>query len=217
MITVFGSAKGGVGKSTLLANLAIIRRTKGKKVLVIDGDPQETIQLFASRRIAAKHEPRLQYAVQRGEGITQQLEAFYEDYDDILVDTRGADSEELRAALLVADIFISPVQPSQADIETLVLIDPIVKNTVRYNKTLRNLIVTNMASTHPAATTADDMAAFCEDLPNLKLATTIIRMRQVFKDAHLAGKSVIEMTGGESGDKARKEILQLEAEIWGDE
>lgn len=219
MIVLFGSGKGGVGKSTLLSNLAVQRVRAGHKVMLIDGDPQETLRKWMQRRMQAGHAPIMPYAVQRGDEVTKQIEMFYENYNDIFVDTRGADSDELRGALLVADILISPVKPSCADIETLFDLDTLVKNTRRINKSLRSLVVTNMAPTHAMANTAEDMASFCADekLANLQLANSIVRHRQVFMDALLEGKGAVEINGKDSVEKGQFEVMQLEKEIWNEQ
>ena len=51
MIIVVGGIKGGAGKSTIAANLAVRRATE-HNVLLVDGDDQETTALWASTRSA---------------------------------------------------------------------------------------------------------------------------------------------------------------------
>ena len=41
----FASPKGGVGKTTLAANVADAMRRQGRRVLVMDFDPQNTLRL----------------------------------------------------------------------------------------------------------------------------------------------------------------------------
>jgi len=42
MILAIGAVKGGVGKSLIATNLAVLRSSLGKKVLLVDADEQAT-------------------------------------------------------------------------------------------------------------------------------------------------------------------------------
>jgi len=45
-----GNTKGGVGKTTIAINLAIARALPGRKVWLIDGDPQRTSEMAVTIR-----------------------------------------------------------------------------------------------------------------------------------------------------------------------
>lgn len=61
------SAKGGVGKSTLTANLAVALRARGHAVLAIDTDPQNSLHFHFSFRLGT--DLGLVHAVQSGNGL----------------------------------------------------------------------------------------------------------------------------------------------------
>ena len=48
-VITLASRKGGAGKSTLTAQLAAQAQVAGKRVLVIDADPQGSLKLWHSR------------------------------------------------------------------------------------------------------------------------------------------------------------------------
>lgn len=50
MILTVGNIKGGVGKTTLAVNLAIVRAAGGRDVLLVDGDEQRTALTFTDLR-----------------------------------------------------------------------------------------------------------------------------------------------------------------------
>jgi chromosome partitioning protein len=61
MILAVGNVKGGVGKTTLALNLAIVRTGEGHDVLLVDGDEQGTALLFTelSARRSASSPPSM--------------------------------------------------------------------------------------------------------------------------------------------------------------
>lgn len=50
MIILIGSEKGGVGKSTLATNLAVLLVSSGKDVVILDADRQSTCANWAQDR-----------------------------------------------------------------------------------------------------------------------------------------------------------------------
>jgi len=50
VILTVGNTKGGVGKTTIAVNLAILRVSAGREVLLVDGDEQGTASLFSQLR-----------------------------------------------------------------------------------------------------------------------------------------------------------------------
>jgi chromosome partitioning protein len=110
------SQKGGSGKSTLSLHLATEASRKGKKVLVIDLDPQGNAVRWAGRRgdlppdVSAESPAAL-------DDVLRDAEA--ESYDLVVFDTApNADRTALRAAK-AADLIMIPCRPSQFDLEAI--------------------------------------------------------------------------------------------------
>lgn len=110
----FITAKGGPGKSTLAASIAVAAQESGEKVYLIDLDPQESLYKWGQRREA--DEPavdkitadKLQAAV----GSIKKA-----GYTLAIIDTAGVDTAANSAAMAVADMCLVPSRPSMLDIE----------------------------------------------------------------------------------------------------
>lgn len=215
-ITAFVSEKGGVGKSTDASNMGVQRAKKGKRVLLLDADPQRTLKKWADRRAMEGHQPAIQCFEVAASKLQAMLERFDDQYDEIIIDTGGADSTEMRLSLMLADVIVCPCQPSQADIETLENINVLLEKTLAERPDVRAYILTSKAPTHVSSTAADDMRAFCANFKSLPLLKTIICERQPFRDALLFGQGVVELPVNKLTLKAICEAEALEKEIWND-
>ena len=109
------SQKGGTGKSTLACSLAVAAAEQGLKTSVIDIDLQGTTKKWYGRR-EAEDGPEVN-ALTGG-----QLEAAIpllrkQGVQLVIIDTPGADTPGVTAAIQVADLCLVPARPSVADIE----------------------------------------------------------------------------------------------------
>ena len=106
MIVVVGGIKGGSGKSTIAANLAVARATK-HQVLLIDGDDQESTTAWFSQRRATHPNlsPNLTFAQITGKTARERILKLSQHHDATIIDVGGRDTTTQRAALSVADLF----------------------------------------------------------------------------------------------------------------
>ena len=110
---VIASQKGGAGKSTLCAHLAVQASRAGKAVYLIDTDPQGSLTAWHQRRTA--EEPAL-VGVQF-EAIGKGLETLRSRSADLVViDTAPSRSVENQALFKLADLVVVPVRASPADL-----------------------------------------------------------------------------------------------------
>ncbi len=110
------SQKGGSGKSTLSVHLAAEGATRGRKVLLIDLDPQGNAVRWGARRGDAAPDVSAE-SVAAIDRVLQSAER--EGYDLVVFDTApNADQSALLAAR-VADVILIPCRPSQFDIEAV--------------------------------------------------------------------------------------------------
>jgi AAA domain len=83
VITAVINQKGGSGKTTIALNLAAAMAREGKKVLLIDADPQQTAQDWAAVRSTA---PPFQVIGMSKPILHRDLPKLSVDYDEIVID-----------------------------------------------------------------------------------------------------------------------------------
>lgn len=132
-IIVVGGEKGGTGKTTFATHLAYMRAVSGRNVVLVDSDPQRSASQFCATRLANGIFPEIpcQQLVAAIEGreaktltlnlglIVSTLSKLSKQYEDVIVDTGGRDSPELRAALSMAHGVYMPMEPGQYGAWTL--------------------------------------------------------------------------------------------------
>ena len=101
------NGKGGCGKSTIATALADECTRRGLRCLVVDCDAPQYTALRWSRAgdVAAVAVADVADVPRLGAG-----------YDRVIVDTAGRDDSTMRAAIMLADLVVVPVQPTPADL-----------------------------------------------------------------------------------------------------
>lgn len=113
-ILTFVTQKGGTGKSTLAASIAIAAEEAELRTHVLDLDPQSTLKNWRGRR-AAEAPAVDSVDAQR---IPAALEALQTAGTDLVViDTAGTDTPATAAAIRLASLCLIPVRPSIVDLE----------------------------------------------------------------------------------------------------
>lgn len=113
-ILTFVTQKGGTGKSTLAASIAIAAEEQGQRVHLLDLDPQGTLRNWRSRREAEA--PAVDHVDAARIGAA--LEALRKARIDLVViDTAGTDTPATATAIRHADLCLIPVRPSIVDLE----------------------------------------------------------------------------------------------------
>jgi chromosome partitioning protein len=111
-VIAFVNSKGGGGKTTFAWQLGNVWSAAGKKVLLIDTDPQGTLSIFYAKRQDKALMEGISESLSRLDARLKRARA--EDWDFIVIDTPGR-LAELGPAIRSADLIVSPIQPAGAD------------------------------------------------------------------------------------------------------
>jgi chromosome partitioning protein len=214
MIYLVGSSKGGAGKSTVAVNLAAcLAHLRARDVLLVDTDKkQPSSTLWARLRAANPDVPQLSSIELSAASLGHEVRKLMRKYDDIVIDAGGHDSAELRAALLVAEVVLTPAAPALFDIAAMSTDAALLDAARGFNPGLRAFVVINNASTHHQETGTRDMREQLANLaPNFIVLDAMLRRRAAYDTAKLDGIGVVEGPG--PADKAAREMLWVFEEL----
>lgn len=208
VIILIGAIKGGAGKSTLATNVATMLAKKSKDVILVDADRQGTTSNWSQDR--ADIEVTHIESVSKYDNIKLALRDLNKRYEFVVVDSQGRDSVELRTGLLSADLCLIPCRPSQADLDTIPLINTLINNAREINEPLRAYCVLTQSPTNPSITEIQQAKEFLTEFgTEMKLLKTIIFERKVYRDALAQGLGVCEM----DNEKAIAEMNGVFSEV----
>lgn len=110
--------KGGAGKSTLAAHLAVACLLRKKKVALIDIDPQSTLAAWydARRETLGEAAGGLVFESVTGWRAAKTVETLAREVDIVVVDSPPHAETDARVAVRAADLVVIPTQPSPPDV-----------------------------------------------------------------------------------------------------
>lgn len=212
MILAIAGEKGGTGKTTLATNLCQIRKSEGHDVLLVDSDLQVSSSVWIGLRDEDESLESIPCIQKTGNTLRKQIRDLANRYEDIIIDTGGRDSVEMRGAIAAADVVYIPIRASQFDISTLLTMQELVEQIKAYNDELKVFVCINQASTNVRVSEHTEAQKIIKDeaLSELTLSNVVIHDRIAFRTAAKKGMGVVEL----GSSKAAEEIIKLYKEIY---
>lgn len=205
MIYVLSGIKGGSGRSTISEHLTVWLAKQGADVLLVDADEQGTASDFTAWR---EHtlDGNVGYTLVQliGANLRKQVETMKPKYDHIVIDTGGRDTTSQRAALIIADVALIPIQPRSHDVWTLSKLTEMLGEI----QTTRIVpLIVHSFLNRADITSADnrETAEALVSMPDLGFVPHAIKNRKAYPNAGAKGLAVFEM---ENLDK--KAVLEID-------
>ncbi|MFA5956132.1 AAA family ATPase [Hyphomicrobium sp.] len=196
----FLNSKGGVGKSTLCAAVAVRAALDGKRVCIMDLDPQLSLSNWWRRR-GENDNPGLEEQAERASDVMESLQR--EGWEWVFIDGPPGALPVTEDAVRASDLVVIPMRASVIDLDAS-------EDAVRYCRTadVPYLVVFNQCKggSGKDKLLTDARAGLIK--AHVPLAETAVTLRTPFITAMASGK-----TGAERDAAASQEIDALWREI----
>jgi chromosome partitioning protein len=193
--------KGGVGKTTISINLAATLAKHGRRVLLVDADPQGSALAWSSRR---EREPWFPVIGMAKPTLHRDLPDLVRGYDVAVIDGPPRVSEVARAAILASDLVLIPVQPSPYDVWASADTIRLIREARQFRGEIKAAFLINRKIAKTAI--GRDVMSALEEFADVPVLATALGQRVVFAESAAQGLSVIEAA---PASDAAKELVSL--------
>lgn len=209
-----GHTKGGVGKSTIAVNFAVVAASMGLKVLMADLDPvQRSSSKWAGIRRQLQDSGEdlisIRCVSMEGKGVHRDLLEVGEDYDLVVADAGGFDSVALRGLLVVADALLMPANVSAFEMWEFARMRELIEQANGFRVKSGDLpawVLLNQVGVTGGAKEAREAREFLAE-DGFHAVSKVIHSRKAFRRGAELGLSVLEQKGRARDPKAIGEMI----------
>lgn len=204
MIISLLNQKGGVGKTTLAVHLAAAFALQGKRVMLVDADPQGSALDWAASRDGDESFPVIGLPKPT---LHKELPKLAADYDLIVIDGAPRVYDVARSAIMASDIVLIPVQPSPYDVWAAKEIVDLLTEVRPFKENLKAAFVINrkIVNTAIGRDVTDALAEYA-----LPIMASHVGQRVSFAESAGQGQTVLE---ADPASIASQEITALVNEL----
>jgi chromosome partitioning protein len=117
-VLTIAQQKGGAGKTTLVAQLAVAFAAAGRHVALVDIDPQASLATWHQTRVKAHGDGRhpLTLSAVAGWKAATEVSRLSRNHDLVIIDSPPHAETEAKTAVRLANLVLIPIQPSPMDV-----------------------------------------------------------------------------------------------------
>ena len=203
-IIAFSNQKGGSGKTTVSANLAVLWANSDYKVAVIDADAQGSLSywLDARKKYYGEEPTGIDSYSFDARNLSEDLKAIKRKYDFIIIDSPPSITFETIQIVKSSDAIYVPVQPSPLDLMATIPFLNIAKQEGKKTVVVLNRVM-------PRAKLTDAMIMRLR-YAGAKIARSRISGRIIYAETFSVGRGVVDIS---VTSDASKEIMNIGNEI----
>ena len=203
-IITFANQKGGSGKTTLSANLAVLWANSEYKVAVIDADAQKSLTYWLeARKKYYREEPiGIDHYPFDVRNLNEDLKQIKRKYDFIIIDSPPSITFETIQIIKFSDFIYVPVQPSPIDLMATIPFLNISKQERKKTTVILNRVM-------PRAKLTDAMIMRLR-YAGAKIARSRISSKIIYAETFSVGRGVVDIS---VTSDTSKEIINIGNEI----